>query len=64
MAVFRDSEHIRAPTDLGAGRIIDGCVSSLWYDYQHRLKEGYALSPFTEKLALPSLHEPAMADDQ
>ena len=49
---------------LGAGRIIDGCVTSLWYDYQHRLNEGCAPSPFTEKLAMASLHEPAVADDQ
>ena len=61
---FCDSEHIGVLTDLGAGRIIDGCVTSLWYDYQHRLNEGCAPSPFTEKLAIASLHEPAVADDQ
>jgi len=60
--VFRDSEHIGAPTN--SRRRAHGCVSSLWYDYQYRLDEGCAPSPFTEKLAMASLHEPAVADDQ
>lgn len=59
IAVFRDGNQIGALTNIcahqqgpiGEGRIIDGCVTCPWHNYQYRLEDGCAPPPYTEKLA-------------
>ena len=58
IAVFRDGAQIGALNNLcahqngplGESRIIDGCVTCPWHGYQHRLADGCAPPPFTERL--------------
>lgn len=59
IAVFRHGGRVSAVTNvcahqggpLGAGRIIDGCVTCPWHGWQYRPADGQAPPPFTERIA-------------
>ena len=59
IAVFRDGDKISAVSTvcrhqggpLGAGKIVDGCITCPWHGFQYRMEDGQSPPPFTEKIA-------------